>query len=62
MGLREEELKGCTEKLQRWNQPKKWHMEPCPTDEVSPFKAEYGKEKHRKRQHVNKWDCRPDSQ
>ena len=61
MGLREEELKGCTEKLQRWNQPKKQHMEPRPTDEVSPFKAEYGKEKHRKRQHVNKWDCRPDS-
>jgi len=37
-------------------------MEPHPSADVSPFKAEYGKEKHRKKQNVNKWDCHPNSQ
>ena len=38
------------------------NMEPQPTDELSPFKAEYGKIKHRKRLHVNKWNYCSDSQ
>ena len=60
-GLREEERMGCTEKLQKWNQPRKRNVEPRPTDDVVPTKAEYGKEKRSKAMHVNKWDCRPDT-
>jgi len=61
LGLREEELKGCTEKLQRWNHPQKRNVEPRPTGEVSMCREEYGKIKHRRSQHINKWDCRPDT-
>ncbi|XP_065884579.1 uncharacterized protein [Dysidea avara] len=60
-GLREEERMGCTEKLQKWNQPRKRNVEPRPTDDVVLTKAEYGKEKRSKALHVNKWDCRPDT-
>ena len=60
-GLREEERMGCTEKLQKWNQPRKRNVEPRPTDDVVLTKAEYGKEKRSKAVHVNKWDCRPDT-
>ena len=59
LGLREEEKLGCTERLQKWNQPKKRNVEPRQTDDVSPHKTVYGKEKRSKLQHVNNWDCRP---
>ena len=59
LGLREEGKLGCTEKLQKWNQPKKRNVEPCPSDDVRPHKTVYGKEKRSKLQHVNNWDCRP---
>ena len=60
-GLREEERMGCTEKLQKWNQPRKRNVDPRPTDDVVLTKAEYGKQKRSKVLHVNKWDCRPDT-
>jgi len=60
-GLREEERMGCTEKLQKWNQPRKRNVNAQPTDDVILSKAEYGKEKRSKVLHVNKWDCRPDT-
>ena len=59
LGLREEGKLGCTEKLQKWNQPKKRNVEPRPTDDVRPHKTVYGKGKRSKLQHVNNWDCRP---
>lgn len=59
LGLREVERLGCTERLQKWNQPKKRNIEPRPTDDVWPHKTVYGKEKRSKFQHVNNWDCRP---
>ena len=59
-GLKEERM-GCTEKLQKWNQPWKRNVEPRPTDDVVLTKAEYGKEKYSNALHVNKWDCHPDT-
>jgi len=50
---------GCTEKLQKWNQPRKRNVDPHPTDDVVLTKAEYGKQKRSKVLHVNKWDCCP---
>ena len=58
-GLYEDDLKGCTDKLQKWNQPRKRNVEPRPTDEVTPSKQEYGIEKRPKVHRVNSWDCRP---
>ena len=34
LGLYDDEIKGCTDRLQKWNQPRKRHIEPRPTDEV----------------------------
>ena len=59
MGLREEEERGCTSRLQTWNQPRKRNVEPRPTDDVTLHKEVYGKKKRCKLHHVNKWDCRP---
>ena len=58
-GLREDEQKGCTDRLQVWNQPRKKNVEPRPTDSVHLTKEEYGVQKRLKIHHVNKWDCRP---
>jgi len=58
-GLKEDELKDCTERLQVWNRPRKRHVEARPTDEVNLTKEQYGSQKRTKIHHVNKWDCRP---
>ena len=34
LDLHDNEVKGCTDRLQTWNQPRKRHTEPRPTDEV----------------------------
>jgi len=60
LGLYDDEMKGCTDRLQRWNQSRKRHIEPCPTDVVL-SKNEYGKEKRSKVYRVNLWDCQPTS-
>jgi len=39
LGLREEEKLGCTERLQKWNQPRKCNVQPCPTGDVRQGKA-----------------------
>ena len=52
-GLYEDDLKGCTDKLQKWNQPRKRNVEPRPTDEVTPSKQEYEIEKRPKVHRVN---------
>ena len=57
--LYEDELKGCTDRLQLWNQPRKRNVVPLPTDEVIVSKKEYGIDKRLKVHHVNSWDCRP---
>ena len=44
-GLQDDELKGCVERLQTWNQPRIQHVDPRPTDEVQLAKKEYGIEK-----------------
>ena len=59
--LNEEDQKGCTEKLQRWNQPRKKKVGARPTDLVTLTRKVYGVEKRAKVCSVNKWDCRPTS-
>ena len=59
--LNEEDQKYCTEKLQRWNQPRKKKVDARPTDLVTLTKKVYGVEKRAKICSVNKWDCRPTS-
>jgi len=59
LGLYEDELKGCTDRLQMWNHPRKRNVVPQPTDEVILSKAEYGTDKRSKVHRVNSWDCRP---
>jgi len=44
-GLQEDERKGCTERLQTWNHPRKRNVEPKPIDDVYLVKQEYGVEK-----------------
>ena len=61
LGLYNDELKGCTDRLQTWNKLRKRYIEPRPTDEVVLNKVEYGKEKRCKVHFVNSWDCRPTS-
>ena len=58
-GLYEDDLKGCTDRLQKWNRPRKRNVEPRPTDKVTLSKQEYGIEKRAKVHRVNSWDCRP---
>jgi len=41
-GLQEDEQKGCIERLQVWNQPRKRNIEARPTDDVCLSKEEYG--------------------
>ena len=57
--LYEDEVKGCTDRLQMWNQPRKRNVVPQPTDEVIVRKNEYGTDKRSKIHRVNSWDCRP---
>ena len=56
-GLKEDELKGCIERLQVWNQPRNRHVKVRPTDNVNLIKEQYGSQKRLKIHHVNKWDC-----
>jgi len=58
-GLQDDELKGCTERLQTWNIPRHLGADPRPTDEVQLSKKQYGVEKRVKKHRVNEWDCRP---
>ena len=58
-GLQEDEQKGCTDRLQVWNRPRKRNVEARPTDDVNLTKEQYGSQKRFKIHHVNKWDCRP---
>ena len=53
--------KGCTEKLQTWNQPRRKKVDARPTNLVMLSKKVYGVEKRPKACNVNKWDCRPTS-
>ena len=52
-GLQDDEQKGCTDRLQTWNQPRKRNAEARPTDEVI-----LTKEERLKIHQINKWDCR----
>ncbi|XP_065899160.1 uncharacterized protein [Dysidea avara] len=58
-GLCEDELIGCTDRLQTWIKPRKQNVEARPTDEVVLNKMEYGIEKRPKLYRINSWDCRP---
>lgn len=58
-GLQEDKNKGCTECLQKWNQPRKQNVDAQPTNEVMPTKKVYGVEKRAKIYSVHEWDCRP---
>ena len=58
-GLQDDEQKGCTDRLQTWNQPRKRNTEARPTDEVILTKEEYGLKKRLKIHQINKWDCQP---
>ena len=60
-GLQEDERKGCTECLQKWNLPRKQDADARPTDEVRLEKKAYGVEKRAKLNRINKWDFRPTS-
>ena len=59
--LNEDDQKGCTEKLQTWNQPRKRKVDSRPTNLVTLMKKVHGVEKRPKVCNVNKWDCRPTS-
>ena len=59
--LNEEDQKGCTEKLQTWNQPRNKKVDARPTNLVMLTKKVYGVEKRPKLCKVNQWDCRPTS-
>jgi len=58
-GLQDDELKGCTDRLQTWNIPRHLGADPRPTDEIQLSKKQYGVEKRVKKHRVNEWDCRP---
>ena len=57
-GLQEDEQKGCTDRLQTWNQSRKRNLDARPTDNVKLVKHEHGVEKRVKIHRVNEWDCR----
>jgi len=58
-GLPDDELKGCTERLQTWNIPRHLGADPRPTDDIQLTKKQYGVEKRLKKHRVNEWDYRP---
>ena len=58
-GLQDNERKGCTERLQKWNQPRKQDTDARPTDGVILTKKVYGVEKRAKLHSINEWDCQP---
>ena len=55
-GLQDDECKGCTDRLQSWNQSMPSSR---PTDEVKLVKHEYWVEKRARDNRINHWDCRP---
>ena len=59
--LNEDDQKGCTEKLQMWNQPRKKKVDARPMNLFMLTKKVYGVEKRPKVCSVNKWDCRATS-
>ena len=58
-GLQDDERKGCTERLQKWNQPRKQDADARPTDEITLTKKVYRVDKRVKLHSINAWDCRP---
>ena len=58
-GLQEDERKGCTERLQTWNIPKKLDADPRAIDNVQLIRKQYGVSKRLKAHRINEWDCRP---
>ena len=52
-GLQEDELKGCTERLQTWNVPRNLGADPRPIDLVQLSKEQYGVKKRLKKHRVN---------
>jgi len=58
-GLQDDERKGCTERLQTWNQPTPRSSGARPTDDVKLIKHQYGVEKRARDKRINHWDCRP---
>ena len=48
LGLQEDERKGCTERLQTWNQPRMLNAVPRPTDSVTLTKKVFGVQKRPK--------------
>ena len=58
-GLQEDEQKGCIERLQTWNIPKKLDAEPRATDSIQLIRKQYGVTKRPKAHRINEWDCRP---
>jgi len=58
-GLCDDELIGCTDRLQTWIKPRKQNVAARPTDEVVLSKVEYGTEKRAKLHRINLWDYRP---
>ena len=59
LGLHEDEKKGCTDRLETWNQPRKSCVEARPTDDVKLTKEQYGTKNNLKIYQTNKWECRP---
>ena len=57
-GMDEEDKKGCTEKLQTWNQPRNKKVDARPTNLVTLTEVVYGVEKRPKLHKINEWDCR----
>ena len=58
-GPYEDELIGCTDRLQTWIRPRKQNVETRPTDDVVLNKVEYGVEKRPTLHRVNSWDSCP---
>ena len=56
-GLQDVECKGCTDRLQTWNQSTPRSSGARPTDEVILAKHEYGVEKRARDKIINQWDC-----
>ena len=55
----EDEEKGCTDRLQAWNHPRRKNVNAHQTNEVRLSKHAFGVAKRPKLHSVNDWDCRP---
>ena len=59
LGLQEDEQKGCTERLQMWNQSRMRNTAPRPSDSVVLTRKVFGVQKRPKVVTINNWYCRP---